>query len=304
MRNFFNKGLLFAVVLPFAGWPSLDNLSIKDIGKGIAESTGVATGSQVDAVIEAGDKLQQASKELTAEQEYYLGRAVSAFILQKYPLYRDNAGLSRYINQIGQALVARCDRPEVFGGYHFAILDSAEINALSAPGGKVFVSRGLLDLAPHEEALAAILAHEIGHVVLGHGVKAISQAKVTEAFSILGKEAVSSYGPTELSAVTEVFGDSVNQVVETLMTSGYSRTQEYEADAFAANLLAKTGYAAKGLSVILDRLAQVSSSAKGGWMNTHPSAVDRKNSLKLPKQTLNPEALQVRVARYQGVTAQ
>ncbi len=212
----------FQLVLPmmlaslgFIGWPSLDDLG--DVGKGVINSTGVVTDNQVDSLLKAGGKLQQASKSLTDEQEYYLGRGVSALILRQYPLYTANPKATFYVNLVGNALAARSSRPELFGGYHFAILDTKEINALSAPGGFIYVSRGFLEIIPDEEALAAVLAHEIGHVVLGHGVKAISESHLTDAASILGKEAVSSYAPSELSMVTDAFGDSVNQTFETIV---------------------------------------------------------------------------------------
>ncbi len=295
--------ILLAITALTIGWPSigLDDLG-KDIGKNIIDSTGVVSSSQVDALLKAGGKLEQAASTLNDEQEFYLGRSVSALILRQYPLYRANPALTKYVNQVGQALAARSNRPEIFGGYHFAILDTDEINALSAPGGFVFVSRGFLSLMPTEEALAGVLAHEIGHIILGHGVKAISNGRLSEAAMIIGKEAVSSYGPSEVGMVTEVFGDSVNQVFDTLIKSGYSRSQEYEADDFAAKLMAKTGYDVKGLPAMLDQIAKAQVGRRGGWLDTHPSSADRKGALKLPKQSLNAEGVQARANRFGAVS--
>lgn len=283
-------------VVSLAAWPSLDDIT--DVGKTIATTTGVVSGSQVDALLKAGGKLDQATDALSDEQEYYLGRSVSAMILKQYPLYRGDIAFTRYLNQVGNALAGRSARPEIFGGFHFAILDSDQINALSAPGGFVYVSRGFLSIIPNEEALAGVLAHEIGHIVLGHGVKAISQGKMSEAALILGKEAVSSFGPSELNAVSQVFGDSVNQVCDTIMKTGYSRSQEYEADAFAAKLMAKTGYDARGLRTMLDQIAQAGANSRGGWMDTHPSPADRKAELALPKQNNLEAGVAVRTARF------
>lgn len=287
--------ILCAVILGLAGWPSTD---FSDIGKSLIDSTGVVSGSQVDALLKAGGKLSQATSSLNDEQEYYLGRSVSALILKQYPLYRGNPALTHYVNLVGNALAARSSRPEIFGGYHFGVLDTDEINALSAPGGLIFVSRGFLSIVQDEESLAGILAHEIGHVVLGHGVKAISQARLSEAALIIGKEAASSYGPSELNAVTDAFGDSVNQVFETLIKNGYSRTQEYEADDFAAKLLVKTGYSTSGLTSMLDGIAKVNAKSRGGWLDTHPAPADRKKSLRVPKQNLDPDGIQHRTARF------
>lgn len=289
---------LCVLLVGVIGWPDFD---IGNVGKSLIDSTGIVSSSQVDALLEAGGKLDQATDTLNDEQEYYLGRSVTALILRSYPLSRTNQPLIQYVNQVGNALAARSVRPEIFGGYHFGVLESDEINALSAPGGFIFISRGFLSVIPNEEALAGVLAHEIAHVVLGHGVNAISTGKLSEAALIIGKEAASSYGPSELSAVTNVFGESVNQVFDTIVKSGYSRSQEFEADEFAAKLLARTGYSVSGLTSMLDQLGKVNSQKRGGWMDTHPAPADRKSSLRLPKQKVDPAALQFRTLRFEKI---
>jgi len=82
-------------------------------------------------------------------------------------------------------LARASSRPETFGGWHFLLLDSDEVNAFAAPGGFVFVTRGLYATCATEEQLAAVLAHEISHVTLRHGLGAIKNERLTEAFTIL-----------------------------------------------------------------------------------------------------------------------
>ena len=283
--------------LSFAGWPSF-----KDVGKDLIDSTGVVRSNDVEAVIQAGEKLQQANSALTQEQEYYLGRAVSALILKQYPLLQSNPTLTTYLNQVGNAIAANSGKPEIFGGYHFAILDTAEINALSAPGGFIFVSRGFLDLMASEDALAGVLAHEIAHVVLGHGTRAISRARLGEAVLILGKQAASSYGPSELNTLTDAFSGSVDDIFNTIVRNGYSRELEYEADQAAVKYLAATGYAVKGLPMMLDGIASAGAGKRGGLFDTHPSPADRKAALKLPNQKLEPQFVAVRLDRFRAAT--
>ncbi|MCO6431600.1 MAG: M48 family metalloprotease [Deltaproteobacteria bacterium] len=290
--------LLLIVIISLGAWP---DINIGNLKNRLIDSTGIVSSNQVDALLKAGGKLNAASKTLTDEQEYHLGRGVSALILKHYPLYSADIELTKYVATVGHVLAARSPRPEIFGGYHFAIIDTDQINALSAPGGFIYVSRALLELMPSEDALAGVLAHEIGHIVLGHGVKAISKARVNEAMMIIGKEAAAEYGPSELTAVTDVFGDSVSKVFDSLVKSGYSRSQEYDADEFAAKLLVKAGYSATGLKVMLDRINTVQGKARGGWMDTHPSPSDRKASLHLPKQAPDPAGLEARTARFKAV---
>lgn len=278
-------GIVFCLLSPVAAhaWPSigLDKLTdTKNLKSNLIDSTGIVTSSQVDTIVNAAEKYQAASRGFSAEQQYYLGRGVAALILRQYPLYTADPSLINYINLVGNALAIRSSKPELFGGYHFAVLDTKEVNALSAPGGFVFVSKGFLDLIPNEEALAAVLAHEIGHIVLGHGMNAISNARVTEATLLLGKEALNTFGSSEVSALTQNFGDSVNEIFDTLIKNGYSRTQEYEADAYAQDLLGKAGYMTEGLPMMLDELSKIKGQSAGGWMNTHPAPNERKAKLK------------------------
>ena len=304
MRNIRIISLLL-ILIATAAWPSLDNL--KDIGNakslksGLINSTGVVTSDQVDTIVNAAEKIDSASRGFSAEQQYYLGRGVSALIIKRYPLYRAEPALTSYINLVGTALSSRSSQPETFGGYHFAILDSEEINAVSAPGGFIFISKGFLKLIPNEETLAAVLAHEIGHIVLGHGVNAISNAKITEATLLLGKEAVSTFGSSDLAKLTDTFGDSVNEIFDTLIKNGYSRSQEYEADAFAVALMAKSGYSAEGLRVMLDAISKIHGHSSGGWQDTHPAPGDRKAALKKVKQKVDPEGEKVRLARFEKI---
>ncbi len=124
------------------------------------------------AIAEKTLSVTNSFKDITPEQEYYIGRTVGAMILQKYAPY-NNTTANQYINVMGPMLAQASDRPETYGGYHFLIQDSDEVNALAAPGGFIFLTRGMLRCCPQEDAVAAVLAHEIGHVQSKHGLRAI-----------------------------------------------------------------------------------------------------------------------------------
>lgn len=257
-----------------------ENSGFDQIGAGLLSATGIPGTEHAGSLFSAGSKLSKAASGLTAEQEYYLGRSVAASILMKYPRYANNT-VESYVNRVGATVAAFSDRPETYKGYHFMVLDTAEINAVSAPGGFVFVSKGFLQILPDEDALAAVLAHEVGHIVLGHGTKAISQANLTEALTILGKEAATSYGGGVTSQLTTVFGDSVTDVVNTVLEKGYSRSQEYDADEQAAELLKRAGYNQGSLLTVLSALeTKAKENSSGGWFSTHPDPDDRLDEAK------------------------
>ena len=112
------------------------------------------------------------SSELTDQEEYFIGRAVSAKILSTYPLLEDE-NKTEYMNLVGNIISSNSDRTELVGGYHFAILNSSAINAFASPNGVIFVTTGLLDSLDNEDELAAVLAHEVAHINNKDGVSAI-----------------------------------------------------------------------------------------------------------------------------------
>lgn len=277
---------------------------IESFGAGILGSTGLVSSSQASALFKAGSQFAKAAEGLTEEQEYFLGRGVSATVFSHYPAVRNEA-LNRYLNKVGSTVAAFSDRPETFGGYHFMALNSPEINAMAAPGGFVFVTDSFLKRLPDEDALAAVLAHEVAHIVLGHGVKAVSQANLTGAFSgaltVVGEEVAASHGGAGVSTLVSTFGGSVTEVTDTLLVKGYSRSQEYEADAYAAALLRKSGYNPKSILTVLETLKTMEG-AGGGWFSTHPSAEKRIRELKgeIPDFQVSPEAQRLRAARFKS----
>jgi predicted Zn-dependent protease len=230
--------------------------------------------SVLNIAVKSGEAVAKSFEDITPEQEYYVGRAVGANILSQIPPYEE-AKTNAYLNQLGQSLAMSSDRPETFGGYHFLVLDSADINAFAAPGGLVFVSRGLLRCADSEDAVAAILAHEIGHVVKQHGLKAIKTARFKDAGLAIGKAAVEEMGSAELAKVTAAFSGTIDDITSTLVNSGYSRGAEKEADLAAVEILKRSGYDPNALVRML--VVMKSRLKPGGpdFAKTHPDPEDR-----------------------------
>ena len=304
LSNFRIVAGLFLLILAGSGCSKISDYA--SVGNQILSASGYGASSgsgevNYDSLLAAGNKLAQASRGLSEEQEYYLGRGVAAVILSKYKLYQ-NPSVVRYVNQVGSGLAMFSDRPELFNGYRFAILDTPEVNAVSTPGGFVFISRGFLKSMKSEDELASVLAHEIGHIVNGHGTAAISRANITDALTTSGKEVAESEGGQVTMLVTRAFGDSIKDVTETLLTNGYSRSQEYEADEYAALLLGRSGYDSQGLNAMLNQLNTLeASNPAGGWFSTHPSASRRLSNIK--EELTAPDASvqaaeKIRTARF------
>lgn len=205
------------------------------------------------------------------EAEIRFGRDVAARVLGRFPL-EDNAALTRYLNLIGTAVAAHSSRSDL--NFHFALLDSDTINAYSAPGGYVFITRGALKLAQDESELAAVLAHEIAH---------ISQRHIVKALNIRGADNSGSAGMSHLlggsgDTARVAFSQAVDQAVAILFEKGYSQQDELEADQVATLLLAQSGYDPLALRRYLAR-AQSVDHHSAALNTTHPPSKQRLQAL-------------------------
>ncbi len=239
--------------------------------------------------------------DISEEEEYYIGRAVAAIILSMYPAYQDD-DLTRYVNSVGMAVAYHSDRPETFSGYHFLVLDTEEVNALSAPSGFIFISKGLLKRCRNEEMLGCILAHEVGHIQEKHGLQAIKNSRLIDAFALIGEKAMEKYGPEKLTKLTDVFEDALGDIAGRLIERGYDRKYEYEADRLSIEIAARTGYDPMGLIDFLETMREDSSQGEGkGWFKTHPSAGDRieRAQKEISLLSFTPEKESARTSRYE-----
>jgi predicted Zn-dependent protease len=203
--------------------------TVTEVGTALGTATGTITPEQAASINRGAQAMERSFKDITPEQEHYIGRSVAATVMGSYKPYDEEAA-NRYLNVLGQILAQASDRPETFGGYHFQLLDSDEINAFAAPGGLIMVTRGMVRCCKSEDALSAVLAHEIGHVQGNHGLRAIRSSRLTDAFTILAVESAKNLAGQNVAELTKAFEGSIGDVTSTLMNSGYSRGLEREAD--------------------------------------------------------------------------
>jgi len=215
-----------------------------------------------------------AAENATPEQEYFIGRAVAANILSNYKLWNKSPELTAYINYICGAIVINSPEPNIFNGYHVAILDSNDINAFTTSGGHIFLTRGLIGIAKTEDALAAVIAHEVAHNQLKHSLKAIKTSRVTQAFLLTATAGVGVMMGMDADEFAEALDESVGEIMQTMVNSGYSREQEYEADIAAMCFMAAAGYQPSGLIDMLNELKSVHRIGLG-LSKTHPAPGQR-----------------------------
>jgi predicted Zn-dependent protease len=223
-------------------------------------------GLDLGRVVDIGQKLATATSDVPEEREIEIGRGMAASLLGATPLVRDD-GVQRYVNRIGMWIAAQTERANL--PWHFGVLDTETVNAFAAPGGYVFVTRGLLRIAGSESDLAGVLSHEIGHVLRRHHLEAIrKQAMQGLAMDLVG-EAVSR--SAHFNAAPFI------QAGMQVYARGLDRDDEFEADGIGVVLAARGGYEPYGLPRVLLAINQVRPGAADlALLNaTHPPTMDR-----------------------------
>jgi beta-barrel assembly-enhancing protease len=193
-----------------------------------------------------------------------VGKDVAAYLCARYGLLRDEAA-TRYLTLVGRAVARKCDRPEL--AWHFGLLDTEEVNAYAAPGGYVFVTRGLMRLVKDESELAGVLAHEVAHIAKRHAVKEIQKGNLLQ-------------GGIELAAARKDSPEAFKAVSDftiQLLFKGYARQDEVEADRAAPEYAASSGYDPAGLGRVLARLSEGKKDENRfkALNKSHPPAKDR-----------------------------
>ena len=149
--------------------------------------------------------------------------------------WHEDPARERYVGVVGQALLAHIHRKGI--PYEFHVLESRQVNAFALPGGQIFVMTGMLEFLRSEAELAAVLGHEISHVDLRHCI---------ERFQY--ELALKKVGARELGALAEI--------ARRLLTSGYNKYQELDADAHGVRLSLLAGYDPEAGAVVFNRLKE------------------------------------------------
>lgn len=167
----------------------------------------------------------------------------------------------RRVEAIGNKIVRGLDRRDF--EYSFKVVDRDEVNAVSLPGGHVYVYRGLLRaVGDDEDALAGVIAHEVGHLTERHSVKQVEKA--------MGANLL-------LDLLTNEKSRTAGAIVANLLSLKFSRSDEYDADEVGVRLMSRAGYDPRGLARFFRQLE--ASEKRGGsgvsWLRTHPNSGER-----------------------------
>lgn len=204
------------------------------------------------------------------EEEVAIGKQIAGNLLGASPLIKDKF-LQKYVNNVGRWVASQSERPDL--PWHFGVIDTNDINAFAAPGGYIFVTRGLYLQLKNEAALAGVLAHEVGHVIRQHHLKILQQSSLVD----LGGQALSrQVGNNE--KVQQLIGSGAEVVARSL-----DKNAEFEADGIAVVLSARAGYDPFSFPEVLQEIGHVAKDDGSVAMlfKTHPHPDERLDKLSI-----------------------
>ena len=208
---------------------------------------------------------------ISEKQEIEMGKAAAEQIENRYGVINDPQ-IAERVDRIGQSLVDVCGRKNL--KYSFKVLNTDDVNALACPGGYIYVFKGLLDYMPSDAELAAVLGHEIGHVVKRHTVHQMEKNMWTQLAAVLAGIAS---GNGDVFAMGMVVGDA--------LAAGYSRADESAADREGFAYTVKAGYSPYAMLVTMHKLQELAAEyGNPGWgiFDSHPDPQQRiRNMYKL-----------------------
>jgi predicted Zn-dependent protease len=230
--------------------------------------------------------LSQSVDEIDEPKEIEIGRQLAAVLLGSKPLYPDMA-MQRYVNQLGRWISLQSSRPNL--PWTFIVLDDTGYNAFAAPGGYVFVTKGLIDQTHDEAELAGILAHEITHVTHKHHLQAMRKnARAGLLTQVVASRLSNNVGGAVSAQLLSLGRD--------LYSKGLDQGDEFEADRTGVSLAASAGFDPYGLVGALQQLRTVTpdNPAFTLTMSTHPAPQVRLDQLE--------QAMGNRLDAYAGAT--
>lgn len=208
---------------------------------------------------------RQESLFMSTQKEVELGEAVAKKVDEQMTPVRDPELLAR-LDRIGEKLSPVVDRKDIT--YRFNIVEEKEPNAFALPGGIVYVTTGLLDLVKSDAELAAVLGHEMGHVVAKHAIKRMQGAIGLQLFQVLAAGA----GARDAQTLQGI------QLAAASVLTAYSQQDELEADRLGVRYLKRAGYQPSAALDALTRLRDYTfkQDARGfSYFRTHPYFSDR-----------------------------
>jgi predicted Zn-dependent protease len=204
---------------------------------------------------------------VSPEQERAIGAGDAAKIDSEMPLIRDTV-IDQFVSALGRSMATHTSRADL--DWHFAVVNSPEVNAFALPGGFIYVNRGAIEQADRLDELAGIMGHEIGHVVRRHSVKQVEQAEKGQVAVVLLC--------TLTHACRTIGGRLAIRIGADAQSAHYSQHDEAEADSEGVVNTVRAGIDPEGLPSFFQKLLDTRAqqpTALESFFSTHPTDQSR-----------------------------
>jgi len=204
-----------------------------------------------------------------------------------------NQEINKFVQCVSSAITINVPKSSYDGPWEVVVFESDQINAFALPGGKIGIYTGILKVTENQDQLAAIIGHEVGHVVENHSNERISSQQLSQTTMAIAEAALESQGGKNQNLYMSGLGLGLQYGV--LMP--YGRAHENEADVVGQELMARSGFKPKASIRLWQNMAALSNkNTLPEFMSTHPSNETRINELtthlavstKLYKSANNP----------------
>jgi len=216
------------------------------------------------------------------QQEIEIGHRASEALLKNSSVLQ-NDQLQQYVNRVGVWLSLHTERPDL--PWRVVVLNDSSFNAFAVPGGTLYITWGTLTRLESEAELAAILAHEMAHVLEKHHLDEIkTQAKIDigmELARMFDNDSGNQPDMATMGFQGKSFEDQFTGAVNTLYSTGLERGDELEADEMGIVITARAGYDPWALIQVLQKIGseQGESGYFESFVKRHPDATDRIDAL-------------------------
>jgi predicted Zn-dependent protease len=207
---------------------------------------------------------------LTPEQEIALGRQLAPQMAAQFGGVSANEAREA-VRRVGARVVAQSSASRTPYQYTFHLLaDPKTVNAFALPGGQIFITQALLSLLERDDELAAVLGHEVGHVIARHSAEHLAKQQLTQ--HLIGAVAVGS-GSYDTAQLAQIAGSLINMK--------HGRDDEIEADTLGLRLTREAGYDPRAMISVMQKLEKASGgSRQPEFASTHPSPANRIQRIK------------------------
>ena len=244
------------------------------LARGLLSAVGIGAPAPAESAVDVAEASQGKSEAEQSAEELALGPEIAGRVLGAAHLW-DNAEAQARVNRVGRWMASQTSRPDL--PWSFGVIDTPEINAFAAPGGYILITRGMYELLGEDDEVAAVIGHELSHVVQRDHYNVIQKQEQ--------QSAIQSAASSNVSVGGGIAGSMAKAYVEqhgaTIMLTSLDRSAEYRADQAAEVYLVRSGYDPLALYAVLQKMTALGSQSGNlaALYKTHPPLSDRLDHL-------------------------